>query len=705
MKALDRLTDALVRRAARRWPSDVAESLLREWRAELATLQTQPQIGSAATAWRQLAFALSLACSPTAEPRGSMGSECKRMAITLARVGRQFVLALGVVVLARFVAVGMRDLADQLVTHNRYDVEPATWWYVTAYAGADIVGLAIMGLVAMFALRRTRMAVRPAAVLIVPLALASYLVYLAGHAGNGYGSSGLIPAQGMAAIGAWALVLIVAVGIGRRLAAAGRRTAAWAVTGLGAFVAADVAAFTASVRAAGMLHIGRGSGLLWLPLSYLPDGFTGIGPLIPAGTTQIGSSSFGSDQAFPALSLLLPLSVEVAVPLLMCSSFVVVAALRPRPQSVTARDRAVPAPAPHRMWSFPGGRGSFARLPSRQRSWVSPCGPPPPGWPGQHRTTPFDRLRSRCSSPRRCSPCSESRCARSVANWWYCRRSACWWRCSPRARSRRGRAGPVPEPRRRSRPSASSPQRSRGGWANAYPGRRRRRQPAGASLVGIAVIGALATPTAVSVSDIFANHAWIQNAVGATGAVIAAGAAGVGERRGGRIAARHGVRRRPGESPDAVVPAGVRRVPRRLRAGVPHRHRRRGRGPARSLLDVPVILRATGARRRSGRADPLAPGPGCPSRSRMVRRRRCRWRWQALRCGSRCPHSVCCSAPGFCGSPRRIGFDGMDAGLLWAQVALGVAVAFALGPWIAPHDRPDATDPVAPPGEPEPHPT
>jgi hypothetical protein len=223
VNAFDRLTDALVCRAARRWPADVTDSLLREWRAELAALQANRQGGSASRAWRQLAFALSIACSPTTEPRASVGSECRRVAITFARAGRQFVLALAVALLATFVAGGMHDVAGQLVTRNRYDVEPATWWYATAHVGGDIIGLAIMGVVAVFALRRTRVAARPAAVLVMPLALASYLVYLAGHSSGGYGPTNLIPAQGAAAIGGWALVLLVAVGVGRRLAAAGRR--------------------------------------------------------------------------------------------------------------------------------------------------------------------------------------------------------------------------------------------------------------------------------------------------------------------------------------------------------------------------------------------------------------------------------------------------------------------------------------------------
>ncbi len=159
MNALDRVTDALVRRAALRWPPDMAESLLREWRAELASLQARPQTSAVHRIWRQIAFAVSLACSPTTEPRTSMGRGWARVGSTVGWVGRRLVGSFGVALLATFVAGGMGDLADQLVNHNRYDIEPASWWYITAHVGTTVVGLALVSLVAVFvgtAIRRGR---------------------------------------------------------------------------------------------------------------------------------------------------------------------------------------------------------------------------------------------------------------------------------------------------------------------------------------------------------------------------------------------------------------------------------------------------------------------------------------------------------------------------------------------------------------------
>jgi len=701
VNALDRLTDALVRRAARRWPADVADSMLREWRAELAALQTNPQVGSPARAWRQLAFALSLACSPTAEPRGSIGSECKRIAITFARAGRQFVLALGVVLLARFVAVGMRDLAGQLVTHNRYDVEPATWWYVTAHAGADIIGLAIMGLVAVFALRRTRMAILPAAVLIAPLALASYLVYLAGHSSDRYGSSDLIPAQGAAAIGAWALVLLIAVGVGRRLAAAGRRTAAWAVTGLGAFFAADVAAFTASVRAAGTLHIGLGSGLLWLPLSYLPDGFTGIGPLIPAGTTQIGSESIGSDQAFPALTLLLPLSVDLAVPLLMCSAFVVVAALRARPQSVAAGERAEPAPHPRVVVSWlPRLVRPFAVTAAvlGLAVWAGTTGLAGTGLDDSFRSNAFQvQFAAALLTVLGVAMCSVGR--ELVALPAVGLMVALLTASAITARASWIGAG------------ATTALAAVGAVAVAvawWVGERLPRPPAPETagrraLVGIAVIGALAAPTAVSVSDIFAGHAWIPNAFGATApssppALLSLASVGVAALLlATALVAAVASRRSPLSRPAfAMFLAAYALV---FLIGIVDGH-----AVSRALYwtfpsffvqPVLVVVLVALIRWRPGQG-PLRGLGWCAAGLAGAVASVALWEpLSAL--------GVLLSG-GFLRIATRIGFDGIDAGLLWAQVALGVVVAFVLGPWIAPHERPDANNPAAPPGEPEPRP-
>jgi len=56
MTRMNRIADRLLTAAASRWPRELREDLLAEWRAELAWLRQQP-----ATAWRQMRFAASLA--------------------------------------------------------------------------------------------------------------------------------------------------------------------------------------------------------------------------------------------------------------------------------------------------------------------------------------------------------------------------------------------------------------------------------------------------------------------------------------------------------------------------------------------------------------------------------------------------------------------------------------------------------------------
>ena len=70
---LTRLTRWALRTASRRWPAELREELYREWRAELAHLESRP-----GTAGERLGFALSLLASPPVRdaagvPRGWHG--------------------------------------------------------------------------------------------------------------------------------------------------------------------------------------------------------------------------------------------------------------------------------------------------------------------------------------------------------------------------------------------------------------------------------------------------------------------------------------------------------------------------------------------------------------------------------------------------------------------------------------------------------
>ncbi|MFF5231729.1 hypothetical protein [Dactylosporangium sp. NPDC000521] len=75
MTAFDRLAEALLRLAARRWPAPVREVQLQEWSAELHALRTEPGAGAGRRAFEQLRFAFSLAAAAPVDdedgvPRG-----------------------------------------------------------------------------------------------------------------------------------------------------------------------------------------------------------------------------------------------------------------------------------------------------------------------------------------------------------------------------------------------------------------------------------------------------------------------------------------------------------------------------------------------------------------------------------------------------------------------------------------------------------
>ncbi|MET7418751.1 hypothetical protein [Dactylosporangium sp. NPDC005555] len=75
MTAADRLAEALLRFAARRWPASVREEQSREWSAELHALRTEPGAGAGRRALGQLRFAFSLAAASPVDdedgvPRG-----------------------------------------------------------------------------------------------------------------------------------------------------------------------------------------------------------------------------------------------------------------------------------------------------------------------------------------------------------------------------------------------------------------------------------------------------------------------------------------------------------------------------------------------------------------------------------------------------------------------------------------------------------
>jgi hypothetical protein len=72
MSAADRITDTLLRLAARRWSAELRDELAREWAAEVHALRTDPSAGAARRATGQLRFAFSLATRSTVDDAHGM---------------------------------------------------------------------------------------------------------------------------------------------------------------------------------------------------------------------------------------------------------------------------------------------------------------------------------------------------------------------------------------------------------------------------------------------------------------------------------------------------------------------------------------------------------------------------------------------------------------------------------------------------------
>jgi hypothetical protein len=361
VNAVDRLTDALVRRAARRWPADVADSLLREWRAELAVIQTQPHTRIGPRIWRQVAFASSLAFSPSNGVDGPASAGWRQMS-QWGRAARQFALMLGIALAAMVVARAMNELAFQVLTGNDWQSLPPRSVQGIGTVAAQLLGIVIMTLVGAWLSRRARPALETlrsgailrAAYFVVPLGVAQYAVHAADRLEELNGIQGYpYQPQAAVAIGAWTMVMMFSVAVSLRLAARGKQAVAWLAAAAGALLAADISGFVAAERAARSLHVALASGPLWFPRSYLPDGIAGLGAQFPSGLLQSLTIGPPANYRLHPLYVVLPLAGDIALPLMLCGGFLVTYVLR-RPAASTAPVTAGPhegsARTPARRW-------------------------------------------------------------------------------------------------------------------------------------------------------------------------------------------------------------------------------------------------------------------------------------------------------------------------------------------------------------------
>jgi hypothetical protein len=318
-----RFTRACVTAAARRWPDDLAQTMCREWHAELDALRADTALGSLTRSRRALAFAASLALSRTVEAADAEP-----------RTRRDHVARLGPALAALSVVVGVPVLAAALfnVVHDANHglaalVTPA------ARTMAD-VGLVVAATGAMWSVGaaaaaggRFRLIGRPATAGVtctvavagtIAVGLAMYGFLLAGNRVAVMPFMGWIDlAPGVAA---WAVLTAVAIGLAARAAAAGHRRIGWLAGAVGTLVALDATAVCGSLHAARTLDVGVGSAPAWFPLALLPGGAVHFGRFFADGAASFGGLR-QSGPAFHASDILLGNASAMMGPLLLCSAF------------------------------------------------------------------------------------------------------------------------------------------------------------------------------------------------------------------------------------------------------------------------------------------------------------------------------------------------------------------------------------------------
>jgi hypothetical protein len=321
---VNRLADACITSAARRWPEGLSTTMAYEWRAELAALRADRTLHPVIRAWRGLRFALSLAVSPSVESEKSMTVTWRDR---LPGLGGAATAAAGVlgtalfaVVAYRMAAFGLESNLDQHASENVVESVGTVLLVVAALA---------FGWIGTIAARRSpitssKPSIATIAILSsVPLGLAMWLVL--GAPADEYRPTNWSD-MGLACV-AWIAVTALTAVPALRLAVIGRRAAAWSVGIVGGLIAVDVASITGGLRTASQLHAGYGFAAGWFPLSLLPSDIASFGHYYATGTANYDGTSV-SGGPFYASSMLLGGIGAFAGPLLLCSAFVLAFTMR-----------------------------------------------------------------------------------------------------------------------------------------------------------------------------------------------------------------------------------------------------------------------------------------------------------------------------------------------------------------------------------------
>jgi hypothetical protein len=287
VNTLDRLAEAWLRLAARRWPDDLRAEQHQEWLAELAELRRDSDRGPLARSLAQLRFAASLACSPPVEDEGGVPQGWREELPKLGNAVRPlFIFAFAAVfcgVLARGTSV-LGETVLEMVRGYPSGVGPSfhpgriDWGTHLAQFAALVVAAGFAILIGRWLghrlpfpwAHRTRLGAAGSAVvapfgLLLGIALMS-LVQIMPELG--YALPPTIPAAAVFAVGmAW---------LGWRVTGhrhAGRKVRARLTAAVGSLVLLDAVGIVAAVITSVKDDIPLWTGPAWFPLSLLdPNG-------------------------------------------------------------------------------------------------------------------------------------------------------------------------------------------------------------------------------------------------------------------------------------------------------------------------------------------------------------------------------------------------------------------------------------------------
>ncbi|MEV4756692.1 hypothetical protein AB0J86_16470 [Micromonospora sp. NPDC049559] len=281
------LADRLLRVASRRWPVELREAMLAEWRAELAAIGADRTLRRLVRVLRRLRFALSLAGSPPVEDEQGVPRGWRELLPEFGKGLRPVLMLLGATLLCDLLGWGARDVSAAVLAGVRggppsFSRDGIDWaGNVATLAGlvlatglAALVGAALGRRLPVAWAHRGRLGAAGSA-LVAPLVLAAgmgaqnALWWAQQDPGVDDGTVTVLAAETGPALLLWAALIVPVAVLTVRLVERGRRGRGWLVGVVGGLLALEFAAVLAGRHVAAVEGLSLTTSPWWFPLSLL----------------------------------------------------------------------------------------------------------------------------------------------------------------------------------------------------------------------------------------------------------------------------------------------------------------------------------------------------------------------------------------------------------------------------------------------------